>query len=267
MRRIWLAIGALALATAAVVVFANDFTAGAGAEQRQTFLQFNICGNACNNGELPVVVELAGTIRGRSPAAVTLNEVCENQYTRLRADLDAYQGRFDPTGPTCVNGERYGNAILLRSDAVELVGSWLLPSPVFDEPRRLMCLRTVPAKANSAGAVALIACVTHISNESGNIAAQVSAVAGRLEALGAGTAVLFGGDLNTDPGDARLEPLTGPGALREVDQTDRRDTYPGHKYDYIFLSDGRWSPATAEVVATSKLSDHYALWATATFAV
>jgi len=77
-----------------------------------TYLQFNLCGNVCNGGGLAVVERLATVIEDRRPDAVTLNEVCENQYERLRTDLRAYQGHFDPTGPRCVNGARYAHARL-----------------------------------------------------------------------------------------------------------------------------------------------------------
>jgi endonuclease/exonuclease/phosphatase family metal-dependent hydrolase len=207
--------------------------------------------------------------------------VCENQYTRLRAELESYHGHFDPTGARCRNGGRYGNAVLVRSADVDLLGGWDLPNPARDEARRLFCLSTRLPDATT-----LVVCVTHVSNYSDNIAAQVDAVAGHLRRLATDHAVLAGGDFNTNPADARLDPLyrpcdgSGPGVFHEADaggcanrsrlnhpvgdDVINEDTYGRHKYDYLFLSDGGWSTFAAETTAPNGLSDHDALWATAT---
>jgi endonuclease/exonuclease/phosphatase family metal-dependent hydrolase len=267
------------VAVAIAVIGTLAFDGARATTDRQTYLQFNICGNACVSGALGVVENLADTIRRRRPAAVTLNEVCENQYDRLTAGLAAYRGRFDPTGPRCRNGERYGNVVLIRTTSAGLVGSWELPSPAEDETRRLMCLGAhVPPTPR------LVVCVTHISNTSANVSSQVQAVAGHLRGLASADtdAVLLGGDLNADPSDPRLDPLYGtcdrPGIFHEVDSAGcesrsvinqasgsdvvNEDTYRDHKFDYIFLSAGDWSSFAAD--ATTEASDHDALWATAT---
>jgi endonuclease/exonuclease/phosphatase family metal-dependent hydrolase len=243
---------------------------------RPTYLQFNLCGNACNRGGLAVVDRLTAAIRERSPMAVTLNEVCQNQYDHLLAGLPGYHGRFDPTGPHCRNSTRYGNAILIRSPDVALVGSWALPNPGGDETRRLLCLRTGSGRP-------LTVCVTHISNVDANVGPQVEAVARRLHGR---APLLLGGDFNTDPGDPRLDPLysncyrLGTGDFREADSTGcaaravlnqpagpdvlNEDTYRRHKFDDIFLSDVDFSDARAEASdADAALSDHDPLWATA----
>src|SRR5689334_16588256 len=71
---------------------------------RQSYLQFNMCGNACNHGDLAVVHNLEQTIGADHPSVVTLNEMCANQFERLDRDLPGYAGRFDATGPVCGNG-------------------------------------------------------------------------------------------------------------------------------------------------------------------
>lgn len=267
----------VAAAAAAVAVVVLALTGGARAEpHRHTYLQFNLCGNACSHGGPGVVDELAGWIQRRRPLVVTLNEICENQYERLRADLGAYRGLFEPTA-RCRNGARYGNVILVRGE-VDRVGSWALPNPAGDEGRRLLCARARPA-----GAPELVACVIHISNYAGNIASQVEVVAGHVNRLAADHAVLVGGDFNTDPADPRLDPLyrgcdgAGPGAFREADSAGcarsplnqragsdvvNEDTYVGHKYDYIFLSDGDWTAVAADATEPNGFSDHDPLWAT-----
>jgi endonuclease/exonuclease/phosphatase family metal-dependent hydrolase len=283
--RRWLGIAVAALAVAGPVgarpVGARPVEATA-APVRQTYLQFNMCGNACNHGGSAVVGNLERTIAADRPVAVTLNEVCENQYDQLRRDLPGYAGSFDATGPRCGNGTRYGNAVLVRGSGLEVLGSWQLPNPAGDETRRLLCVRGQPA-----GATALVVCVTHISFVAGNIAAQIDAVAGFVRGLPGGEAIVLGGDFNTDPGDARLNPVysnrydAGTGAFTEADSAASHSrmrmargsaadgvnetTFARTKLDYIFLADGHWSTARATVVdAGGGLSDHGALLATAT---
>jgi endonuclease/exonuclease/phosphatase family metal-dependent hydrolase len=240
-----------------------------------TYLQFNLCGNVCNGGGLAVVERLATVIEDRRPDAVTLKEVCENQFARLRADLDGYGGRFDPTGPICRGGARYGNAALLRTRDVSLVGSWALPDLGGSEPRRLMCLRGWPS-----GHGPLVACVTHISIDQADIGPQLGAFATVLNGLaGTGTEVVLSGDLNVDPLDERLNPLYAAPTFGEADSAGRasrsvrnwldgadvinEDTFGQHKLDYVFLSAPGWASTTAQVV-DGGLSDHRALWATLT---
>jgi endonuclease/exonuclease/phosphatase family metal-dependent hydrolase len=168
---------------------AGDSVAGTTGNQT-TYLQFNMCGNVCNGGGVAILTKLATVIANRRPYAVTLNEVCENQFARLEARLAGYEGRFDPTGPVCRNGARYGNAALLRTREVSLVGSWSLPNLAGREPRRLMCVGGVdPA----------IVCVTHISTQPVDIGAQLRTVASVLNGLSSGASVVLGGDFNVDP--------------------------------------------------------------------
>jgi endonuclease/exonuclease/phosphatase family metal-dependent hydrolase len=258
------------LAVVAVLVALGVAGDGATTPYRHTYLQFNLCGNACNNGGRDVVARLVDAVRDGRPTVVTLNELCENQYRWLRDGLSGYIGRFDPTGPTCRNGFRYGNAVLAHTRSLEVVGGWGLPNPAGDELRRLLCVRLDTP---------LLVCVTHISNEAGNIAPQVAAVVDVLNGLPRDVPLVVGGDFNTDPASPALDPLYRPGLVevdsvgqgRVVDQPHHddilnEDTYGGHKYDYLFLSDGDWTSVTADVSEVG-LSDHDALWATATLRV
>jgi endonuclease/exonuclease/phosphatase family metal-dependent hydrolase len=257
----WLRAGT-ALVVGAVLA-ATAFAYGAVATPgRQTYLQLNMCGNACNHGGLAVVHRIEAAITGGWPYAVTLNEVCENQFDKLSADLTAYRGRFDPTGPVCGNGERYGNAILIRTQGVELVGSWSLPSIAGGEPRRLMCLSPRPASP-----APVIACVTHLSFIQEEIAAQVDAVAGITHGLAEDHALLLGGDFNAPPADTRLDLIYGAADGAGVGDFDEAAPMRGgSKIDYVFLSGGYWSDAMArDADVTGGLSDHRAVWAAATF--
>jgi endonuclease/exonuclease/phosphatase family metal-dependent hydrolase len=277
-RGVWLTAGVAVVVAAAAAV---AIWSGANVAHRHTYLQFNLCGNACNDGRPEVVGELVTAVRARWPFVVTLNEVCENQFTRLRADLGSYYGHFDPTGARCRNGDRFGNAVLVRSADVDVVGGWDLPNPARDEARRLLCLGTRLPETTT-----LAVCVTHVSNYAGNIAPQVDAIAGHLRAVAVDHAVVVGGDFNTDPADPRLDPLyrtcdgSGPGMFQEADSGGcanrsllnhpvgedviNQHTYSQHKYDYIFLSAGAWSAIGAEARPAGASSDHHTLWATAT---
>jgi endonuclease/exonuclease/phosphatase family metal-dependent hydrolase len=254
-----------ALAAAILVCFALAGDARATASPL-TLLQLNMCGNACSSGGFEVVTTLAATVDRRLPFAVTLNEVCENQFVELRAELDGYQGQFDPTGPKCRNGARYGNAIFLRTTGLSVVGSWQLPAVIFEEDRRLLCV----------GASPVVVCVTHLSVEQSNRPGQIDAVTSILSGLSG--PLFVAGDFNSDPGDARMDQLYqrfhevdsgGDGQLNESVGSDvfNEDTYDRHKFDYIFLSAQGWSAAAAGADADDAVngwSDHDALWATVT---
>lgn len=254
------AVTAVAVAGAMLAAAVTDGASAATVEQ--VYLQVNVCGNLCNHGDLAVVRNLAVTIDTHEPHAVTLNEVCENQYEWLRADLHAYRGRFDPTGPTCDNGARYGNAILVRAAAVAQLGTWQLPSPAGGEPRRLMCLTTRPPSNPS-----LIVCVTHISYVHDEIATQIGAVAGILRSWESTQAVLLGGDLNVEPADARLRALYSVRSTGGAFEDAGCDACPERRIDYVLLSGGHWSAVRVNAFdAVEGLSDHPALRATAVLA-
>jgi endonuclease/exonuclease/phosphatase family metal-dependent hydrolase len=259
----WWRAGSTAIVVAGVLLAATTFAYAAVATPgRQTYLQLNMCGNACNHGGMAVVRRIEAAVRGGWPYAVTLNEVCENQFDQLSADLTVYRGRFDPTGPVCDNGMRYGNAILMRTKAVELVGSWSLPSIAGGEPRRLMCLSPRPS-----GPAPLITCVTHISFLDEEIAAQIDAVAGITRGLGDSHAMLLGGDFNAPPADTRLDLIYCAGHGAGIGGFDEAASVrDGGKIDYVFLSSGYWSDASARNAdVTGGLSDHRAVWAAVTF--
>jgi endonuclease/exonuclease/phosphatase (EEP) superfamily protein YafD len=247
--RALLRFGAVSTAVVLVVAGLAGSSAADPTGDQTTYLQLNLCGNVCNGGGLAIVTKLANVIANRHPHALTLNEVCENQLTRLDADLAGYEGRFDPTGPTCRNGARYGNAALLRTEVVSLVGSWSLPNLAGREPRRLMCL---------GGRSPEIVCVTHISTQPVDIGAQLRTVASVLSGLSSGGAsVVLGGDFNVDPADDRMHPLWLVGT-----DVANRETFGRHRYDYMFLSCGGTPVAADATDAPDGLSDHKALWAT-----
>jgi endonuclease/exonuclease/phosphatase family metal-dependent hydrolase len=258
-----------------------------------TFLQFNMCGQACRT-HMTIVTDVENSINGRSPQpfVVTLNEVCRSQYDKLYVDLLPYYGHFEPTvASRCWDGSDYGIAILLRTSSFSYLGSWPLPNPGGGEPRKMSCLQTNVSGASQP----LVACVTHIDTNSANIASQISAVAGRARGFWADNKVLVGGDFNTTPDSSALSPMYstlhsgGTGVFNEADSGyfsrsgggtgSTYNEYTGgcqhrpcgcrvndwktlRKIDYIFLS--RYDFTSYSADATYALhSDHTPLWATA----
>jgi endonuclease/exonuclease/phosphatase family metal-dependent hydrolase len=227
-----------------------------------TFLQFNLCGSACDT-RFTVVADLEREIRGHTPQpyVVTLNEVCRGQYAKLVADLH-YAGHFEPTvRDRCWDGSDYGIAILVRTGAVTLAGSWPLPAPAGGEPRRLACVRDR----------LLVGCVTHLDTDPANTPSQVAEVAARTASLS--PVVVVGGDFNATPDSAALRPMDA--GFREVGGAPtggcaaaRCGSRPGfarptRKIDYVFLSRGDFADPVART-GDAPHSDHVPLWASAT---
>jgi endonuclease/exonuclease/phosphatase family metal-dependent hydrolase len=236
-----------------------------------TFLQFNMCGNACGT-RFAVVGDLEREILGHpaQPDVVTLDEICRGQYDKLVADLH-YGGHFEPTvRDRCWDGSDYGVAILVRTAEVGYVGSWPLPSPAGGEPRTLACVRTTVRSRP------LVGCVTHLDTDPANTPSQVAAVAARTTAF-TGDLVVVGGDFNASPDSAAMDPMYG--AFDEVEpgrggeftggcSAPRCGSRPGYRHpirkiDYIFLSRGGFADRTARTIDAPH-SDHTPLRATAT---
>jgi endonuclease/exonuclease/phosphatase family metal-dependent hydrolase len=273
------ATGAVATRTASIPALASVAAAGSPAvasaqatAYNQTYLQFNMCGNVCNNGGTAVADDVIRSVNGRNPFIVTLNEVCSAQFNRIDGRLAQYRGRFDATGPTCRGGAgKYGNAILVRGSFTAL-GSWWLPNPDGGERRRLMCVR--PALS---GAPRFTACVTHIDNDGArNKTQQINEVARLVHPYWRVGAVLLGGDFNVRPGDSRLNKIygscyggsghfleldSGPRCSRAESSTVNEPTHSHGKLDYLFVT-SHFSNRNADATSAPR-SDHDPLWGTA----
>lgn len=276
--------GVLALLTTLVVLATAVLTASeAGAtSSRLTLLSANLCGNACGT-RMAVVSDLEQAMRARAPYAVSLQEVCRSQFSRLLLDLPAYRGRFATTLPKrCWDGSDYGIAVLLRTRTFSTAGEWWLPNPGGNEPRKLLCLQSSVAGASQP----FITCTVHVDYHAANLASQVRAVADRTRALYRGHKVMVGGDVNTTPGAAALNTMYdssywhGTGVFEEADATNHRRSGGGpdstyneytscgsmpcgpanRKIDYVFLS--RYDFVNRSADATNLAhSDHALLWA------
>jgi endonuclease/exonuclease/phosphatase family metal-dependent hydrolase len=230
-----------------------------------SFFQFNMAGSSVNEGSLGVAGAVVSSVEDADdlPFVVTLNEVCLNQHLHIEGRLDehGYVGTWGPTGPTCDNGEPYGNSIFMRSGRSKL-GNVDLPNPNGNEQRRLLCVR-------SNGQDMFVGCVTHISHEAEDQDVQIAAVADRLNGFrNDGYRVMVGGDFNVTPGDSALDPVYavcsgGDGQFHETDVAKcggrgGESTHGDRKIDYIFYSShfsSLWGDATR-----SDYSDHDPLW-------
>jgi endonuclease/exonuclease/phosphatase family metal-dependent hydrolase len=263
--------GARLLAVVVLVYAVLRVPASADTASGLTFLQFNMCGNACGT-RFAVVADLVREIRGHpaQPDVVTLDEVCRGQYDRLVADLH-YGGHFEPTVRNrCWDGSDYGVAILVRTTEVGYLGSWPLPSPAGGEPRTLVCVRATVRSGS------LVGCVTHLDTDAANAPSQVAAVAARTTAF-TGDLVVVAGDFNATPDSAAMDPMYG--AFDEVEPRPGGEftggcpaphcgsrpgyRHPTRKIDYIFLSRGGSADRSART-SDAPHSDHTLLWATAT---
>ncbi len=208
-------LGAGTLTTASPVSPASAATAP------MSFLQFNLCGISCGQGALAARdLEAAVTAKAPRPYVVTLQEVCRSVLTTALAALPAYRGRFEVTkAAACADGSDFGIALMVRTGQYTYLGSWWLPNPGNNEPRRIACLQTSVAGASRP----LVACVTHIDNRVGNQPAQVADVAARVAAYAVDNAVVLGGDFNLSPPNAALDAVydsdypSGRGTFVEAD--------------------------------------------------
>ena len=273
-----------ALITLAALVLALVGAGSAHAEMRYRFWHFNACGSACNKDKSAALVEaIRKSIEDYSPHAVSLNEICRNQYVALKNELNArlvweMDGRYiftDTESNDCPDGS-YGIAVLTRSTIADHM--WMpLPEPHNDETRKLLCARV--------GAPHTVRfCTTHIVDEkhAESQAPQIRAVAQNVtSSVDAGRPTVLMGDFNVPPEHPALNDLydanhnpPGIGKFQEVDENNDKDTAPcrcgehtwdgasilgwttsSHKYDYIFVNQRDWSTVWGDATG-SDFSDH-----------
>lgn len=262
--------------TAAAPAEAVDYT--------QSYMHFNMNGNIKNKGGLQVVEDIRRSVVNHwpQPFIITLNEVCQNQYTELTKKLPRYTGAFDMTtqaASNCPGKHRFGNAIFVRTANYSVIHKWTLPNPAKREPRGLMCVK-IPI----AGKQPMVACVTHIDRYDANKKTQIATVARITRSYHRGHGVLVAGDFNRPPEHSDLNVMyqgtyrpSGSGIWRECDSpssihrgTDPTSSYyekthqDGKKLDYIFLSYPDWRQLRGD--ATNALrSDHRILRASAAY--
>lgn len=239
------------------------------AVKTKTYMQLNLAGNSMHGGGLAPAKEVVAQVRAEQPYVVTLNEVCATQFDYLRKQLagGGYRAWHGRTGVNCKDGSAFGNVVLIRI-ASSVAGNWQLPNPVEKEHRRLLCVKATN--------YAMVACATHISWGSGDQAAQTRAVADRLKTFrDQGYRVILGGDFNLTPANTSMDPLydgcypNGTGSFFEAAgvrcsaRSGAATVGATRKIDYLFFSE-EYQGLSARVAST-KVSDHKILWATATY--
>lgn len=236
------------------------------------FLEFNMCGNKCFGGGFSIADATVSSIKTRSPqpVVVALNEVCWNQWDRLRDDLAAngYRAWFQWNGRNyCANGAYYGIAMLHKFSGT-LVGNYILPDPGSpDEPRRMFCIQI--------GFPLHVSCVTHVDGKAENRGAQIASVVSRAEAFASkGYHVVVSGDFNAVPTDDTLDQVYafcyGGGAFGRFweatvplcSRSGEATNDDGRKIDYVFATSGVFQRYAD---ATYSASDHHPYWAGLTF--
>ncbi|MBB4687112.1 endonuclease/exonuclease/phosphatase family protein [Amycolatopsis jiangsuensis] len=260
----------------AVAAAAALAPATAQAATERVYLQFNMAGNTQHGGDTAVADAVANSVEDRKPSVVTLNEVCGSQYARLKERLadDGYDSAAGPTGPTCDNGTKYGNAIFVHNSVREYANYQLPKISDESEPRRMLCVAATEDKS--------MACVTHLSKGEyeEERKKQIEFVAGKTQEFSsAGYRVIVGGDFNTEPRAKTIDPMfascyrpKGSGELYEAASercgrrageatTDHGGTDGAGKIDYLFFS-GEYRALSADAVPVG-VSDHHLLWAKA----
>ncbi len=227
------------------------------------FLEFNMCGSACNKGDvIGVVNELGESIVEYRPDVVLLNEACLGQADRLwdQLNLKGYRmsACFGATTGTSrcpgADGERwYGNAVFTRGAGIGAPEMLALPNrPAAAEQRSIISMA-----ADLQGVRALVS-ATHLAprrkdQEYNRLQiTEVSRIHNARAALG--NVVAFGGDFNATP-DQLQEIYVPGGRFQEIDHADNEATYSRRKIDFIFLNVEKFSGLAGETT-TSKFSDH-----------
>jgi len=251
---------------AALVVDPGFVTATrpAAAAEPVRVMQYNVCGAICNGGVVAkpgrdndVVEDVRNRIVAARPHIVTLNEVCNGQFARLKNVLQGSHWPMDGVfrkqrnDGRCKDGSGFGDAVLTagpvgRTEVLQLPDRG-------SEDRAIICVHTY-----AHGPV--LACALHLvtgQNGTQERLEQLAAAAKALNRKAAERAVIVGGDFNTVP--------SGMGALldrrrggRFFDVDPQREGTRGNKIDYVLFSRGHFSNPSGGPV-WSRFSDHKVL--------
>jgi endonuclease/exonuclease/phosphatase family metal-dependent hydrolase len=179
-------------------------------EVRYTFFHFNMAGNVNHAGRTQFIVPaVVSSITSTWPSAVSLNEVCANQFREIYWGANAagggYHGRFATTipqgTPGVCNGEAYGLALLVQDASEQSFAEFSLPVQPSAEPRKLICA-TKGVAGNPAG---LKICNTHLQGgDQKYVQMKVVSEKHLIPAARAGQAVAFMGDTYLDEDEMRF---------------------------------------------------------------
>jgi endonuclease/exonuclease/phosphatase family metal-dependent hydrolase len=208
-------------------------------------MTFNACGNVCRHGELDFTgANIAYQIRARGIAVAMLQELCYSQFVAVRDRLTryGYSALFAAAskGSHCADydhrhGRAFGVALIARGTVTDAVAHRLAsPSPVRAESR-IVLGATVSLPGRTVFAV-----TTHTAPSGPNLSSQLAAISTWLTPVSVTRPVVFGGDLNSQPGSADLAGFYS--AFTEADP-DRDAPLPTfmptpRKIDFLFGSAG-----------------------------
>lgn len=229
-----------------------------------TFLQFNICGSACNQGDVDrLVPRLRDVVLELDPDVVTLNEVCLAQADALTEQLrgHAQSAAFAATAavsrcPGEPGSRWYGNAILSKRPGVGAPEIAALPNrPKAVEQRSVLSMRTpLPDAVTVVSVTHLVPRRNRKLNER-----QIAAVFALQSArAGAGEVVVLAGDLNATP--QQVSAAADIGGFVDIDHLKAAPTLKGRKIDYVLLDGRYFTPLAATVRKMTELSDHRCLY-------
>jgi endonuclease/exonuclease/phosphatase family metal-dependent hydrolase len=242
-------------------VLAGAAPAHAGGPPMLT-MTYNACGNVCRHGEVDLTASnIAYQIRARGVAVAMLQELCYSQFLGVRDRLAryGYQAIFatGTRGGHCADadpahGRAFGIALLARGTLSGAVAHQLIgTSPVNSEQRMVL-----GANVRLSGRT-LFAVTTHTSPSGPNLSAQMSAIDRWLSPLAESGPVLFGGDLNSQPGDEDLDGFYASFGEANGDRSNPLTTFmpAPRKIDYLFASRDYLARRGAGT-ACSAYSDH-----------
>jgi endonuclease/exonuclease/phosphatase family metal-dependent hydrolase len=225
-------------------------------------LSFNICGNVCRHGEVTDTSGfLAYRIRSLNASVTMLQEICYAQFLGVRTRLAkfGYTAAFASatTGGHCddhdrKHGRAFGVALVARGPMVGVVAH-RLPSPYEMQAEGRVVLGATVRVTGRTG----FAATAHTAVGGLDLPVQMGALQRWLGAKAANGPVLFGGDLNSEPGNPDLDGFYASFREAENDRDDPMPTFipAPRKIDYIFGSLGWFIPAGAARTRTP-YSDH-----------
>lgn len=242
-------LGGMLLVAGLVAVATPTPTASATGHIR--LLQFNMCGHACRSPTQFKIAAVIDSLDEFHPAAVSLNEVCRQQFSEIVTGIASrgwkmWAAFMTTRNDGCEDGTDFGNAVLTRAEIVTVdTMSYTAQAPDNHELRGLLCVGA------DLGLRPTRICSTHIvsSGPDPNGSVRRRQIAEAASVVGAyAVPVVLMGDFNFSPSDRGLDRLYtrahpgGSGQFDEVDQgpgtcrCGEATQGSGKKIDYAFVT-------------------------------
>jgi endonuclease/exonuclease/phosphatase family metal-dependent hydrolase len=225
-------------------------------------MTFNACGNVCRHGEVDLTTSnIAYQIRARRVGVAMLQELCYSQFLGVRDRLAryGYTAIFatGTKGGHCADydrqhGRAFGVALIAHGKLSGGVAHRLVSSSPVRPETRMVLAATVRLSGRT-----VFAATTHTAPSGPNLAGQMNAIDRWLTPAAASRPVLFGGDLNSVPGDSDLDGFYASFDEANGTRTDPLPTFitVPRKIDYLFGSRAYLNRRGA-ATACGRYSDH-----------